>query len=185
MLNVNGYVQTYPLLGYHRLSDRIPHPKAATEGSACIDLPFMFADENNPTYTEYNSFNNKLEFVAFRTIDNDKLAVNIAPGHRVLLPTGLIFTFPPNYSLRIYARSSTPLKYGLIIANGVGVIDSDYNQEIFLLMANIGTNVVTIEEGTRLAQAELVYVTPANLLVVNDKPGQVTDRVGGLGSTGV
>jgi dUTPase len=52
-------------------------------------------------------------------------------------------------------------------------------------MANIGTNVVTIEEGTRLAQAELVYVTPANLLVVNDKPGQVTDRVGGLGSTGV
>src|SRR5256885_12863174 len=52
--------------------------------------------------------------------------VVIAPGGVVLIPTGLVIEVPSGVFLGIFARSSTPLKRGLMVANGVGVIDSDY-----------------------------------------------------------
>ena len=52
--------------------------------------------------------------------------VTIAPGTIALVPTGLVIEVPPDHFLGIFARSSTPLKRGLMVANGVGVIDQDY-----------------------------------------------------------
>lgn len=52
--------------------------------------------------------------------------MTIAPGAIVLIPTGLVVEVPAGHFLGIFARSSTPLKKGLIVANGVGVLDSDY-----------------------------------------------------------
>ena len=52
--------------------------------------------------------------------------VTVAPGQMALVPTGLVVEVPPEYFLAIFARSSTPLKRGLVVANGVGVVDSDY-----------------------------------------------------------
>ena len=52
--------------------------------------------------------------------------VVIAPGTIALVPTGLVIEVPPGHFLGIFARSSTPLKKGLMVANGVGVIDQDY-----------------------------------------------------------
>src|ERR1051325_828434 len=52
--------------------------------------------------------------------------VDIAPGAIALVPTGLVIQVPPGHCLGIFARSSTPLKKGLMVANGVGVIDQDY-----------------------------------------------------------
>ncbi|HET9372740.1 MAG TPA: dUTP diphosphatase, partial [Vicinamibacterales bacterium] len=52
--------------------------------------------------------------------------VAIAPGRIALVPTGLVIEVPPGHLLGIFARSSTPLKRGLVVANGVGVVDSDY-----------------------------------------------------------
>src|SRR5215210_1661667 len=52
--------------------------------------------------------------------------VEIAPGRIALVPTGLVIEVPPGHWLGIFARSSTPLKRGLMVANGVGVVDPDY-----------------------------------------------------------
>ena len=53
--------------------------------------------------------------------------VVIAPGQITLVRTGLVMEVPAGHFLGIFARSSTPLKRGLIVANGVGVVDSDYS----------------------------------------------------------
>src|SRR6188472_3736823 len=52
--------------------------------------------------------------------------VEIAPGAIALVPTGLVIEVPRGHCLGVFARSSTPLKRGLMVANGVGVIDEDY-----------------------------------------------------------
>ena len=56
-----------------------------------------------------------------------RLTTSIAPGRVALVRTGLIIEVPTGHFLGIFARSSTPLKRGLLVANGVGVIDPDYS----------------------------------------------------------
>ena len=51
--------------------------------------------------------------------------INVPYGSRVLVPTGLIFDIPEEYYLKVYTRSSSPLKNGLMLANSTGIIDSD------------------------------------------------------------
>ena len=52
--------------------------------------------------------------------------MTIGPGEVALVPTGLVIAVPSGHFLGIFARSSTPLRRGLMVANGVGVVDSDY-----------------------------------------------------------
>src|SRR4030095_7809793 len=52
--------------------------------------------------------------------------MTVEPGQVALVPTGLVIAVPDNHVLGIFARSSTPLKRGLMVANGVGLVDSDY-----------------------------------------------------------
>jgi len=52
--------------------------------------------------------------------------LTVAPGEVTLVPTGLVIEVPAGHFLGVFARSSTPLKRGLMVANGVGVVDSDY-----------------------------------------------------------
>src|SRR5215471_7736303 len=64
----------------------------------------------------------------------------VGPGEVALVPTGLVIRVPDGYFLGIFARSSTPLRRGLIVANGVGVIDSDYcgaSDEIKIQVLNV------------------------------------------------
>src|SRR5688572_31655190 len=81
--------------------------------------------------------------------------VTVAPGAIVLVPTGLVVEVPAGYFLGIFARSSTPLKRGLVVANGVGVLDSDYageTDELKLQLLNVTNAAITIAAGDRLAQ---------------------------------
>ncbi|HEX4566888.1 MAG TPA: hypothetical protein VH138_09670, partial [Vicinamibacterales bacterium] len=66
--------------------------------------------------------------------------VTVAPGAVALVPTGLVIRVPDGYFLGIFARSSTPMKRGLIVSNGVGVIDADYcgaKDEIKIQVMNV------------------------------------------------
>src|SRR5215218_2037950 len=79
----------------------------------------------------------------------------VAPGGFALIPTGLVVEVPPGHFLGIFARSSTPLKRGLMVANGVGVIDADYcgpADEIKIQVLNITDAPVSVARGDRLAQ---------------------------------
>jgi len=109
--------------------------------------------------------------------------VTIAPGTIALIPTGVIVKVPDGYFLGIFARSSTPLKRGLMVANGVGVIDADYcgpKDEVKVQVLNFTQAPVHVKRGDRIAQGIfLKYSAPA---WEEGEPAGPTR--GGFGSTG-
>lgn len=109
----------------------------------------------------------------------------VQPGDRVMVPTGLIFDIPEGYSVRLHARSGASLKQGLVLANAEGVIDSDYVNEVMVLVYNISQNQIVINAGDRIAQGELVKDIEYSISESAARPGVKTNRTGGMGSTGV
>lgn len=90
--------------------------------------------------------------------------VEIPAGAIALVPTGLVIQVPPGHCLGIFARSSTPLKRGLMVANGVGVIDEDYcgpADEVKIQLLNFTQAAVQVKRGDRLAQGLFIPVTRA------------------------
>jgi len=110
--------------------------------------------------------------------------VTVAPGAIVLIPTGLVVEVPKGHFLGIFARSSTPLKKGLIVANGVGVLDSDYcgpTDELKIQVMNVTERDVTVLKGDRIAQGIVMsYVR----VEIEDGTGATAASRGGFGSTG-
>jgi dUTP pyrophosphatase len=110
--------------------------------------------------------------------------VTIAPGTVRLVPTGLVVEVPAGMFLGIFARSSTPLKRGLMVANGVGVVDSDYcgpEDEVKIAVVNFTAEDVTVRKGDRIAQAMLL----ASPRVTWEEAGELAARSrGGFGATG-
>jgi dUTP pyrophosphatase len=91
--------------------------------------------------------------------------LEIAPNTIALIPTGLVIGVPDGHFLGIFARSSTPLKRGLMVANGVGVIDPDYcgpADEVKIQVLNFTGDVVRVRKGDRIAQGLFIPVVRAD-----------------------
>lgn len=99
-----------------------------------------------------------------------------------VLGTGLSAEIPSGYCILVFARSSLGIKK-LIIPNSVGVIDSDYRGEIKVPLISLNEDSITIEKGQRIAQAMLVKLTRANLILA-DSLTSTSRGAGGFGSTG-
>ncbi len=109
--------------------------------------------------------------------------VEIAPGARALIPTGLRMALPTGHELQIRPRSGLALKHGITLANTPGTIDEDYRGEIGVILLNTGTAPFAVERGARIAQAVLAPVTRATLVEAADLD-DTTRGTGGFGSTG-
>ena len=110
--------------------------------------------------------------------------LTIEPGRIALVPTGLVIEVPAGHFLGIFARSSTPLKRGLVVANGVGVVDSDYcgpEDEIKVQVLNVTGAPVQVRKGDRLAQGVIIPFARVEweLDAAPERPSR-----GGFGSTG-
>ena len=108
----------------------------------------------------------------------------VPPGGLALVPTGLVIEVPHGHFLGIFARSSTPLKRGLMVANGVGVVDSDYcgpDDEVKIAVVNVTPKPVTIEPGDRIAQGILL---PAPRVTWEEVDRVRSSSRGGFGATG-
>ena len=116
----------------------------------------------------------------------DKPYIKIPPQHRVRIATGLYLECPEAMRFEIVLRSSIGWKKGLIIPNSVGVIDSDYRGELFLILFNPLNADVVVWHGERIAQlilsptvrVEWQEVSSASELTKTERGG------GGFGSTG-
>ena len=111
--------------------------------------------------------------------------IEIPPHSIRLVGTGLVIAVPDGYFLGIFARSSTPLKRGLMVANGVGVIDADYSgpgDEIKIQVLNITDSAVTVARGDRLAQG---IVLPCPRVEWDEVDEMAVPTRGGFGSTGI
>jgi dUTP pyrophosphatase len=108
----------------------------------------------------------------------------VAPRQVALVPTGLIVEAPAGYFLALAVRSSVPLKKGLMLANGVGVVDSDYcgpEDEVRIAVWNFTDAPVSVHKGERLAQGLFLPVTRAEWDEVSEiRPASR----GGFGSSG-
>lgn len=110
--------------------------------------------------------------------------LTIAPMQRVLVPTGLAIELPgPDCVALVYARSGLSIKHGLCMANGVGVIDSDYRGELRVPMVNLSDAPYTVQPGERVAQLCIAPVWQA-AFVQADALNDTARGAGGFGSTG-
>ena len=110
--------------------------------------------------------------------------VTLEPGDTTLVPTGLaIHIADPGYCAIILPRSGLGHKHGIVLGNLVGLIDSDYQGQLFVSTWNRGRTSFRLEPMERLAQLVIVPVVQAQFRVVSDFPA--TERgEGGYGSTG-
>jgi dUTP pyrophosphatase len=110
-------------------------------------------------------------------------SMTVQPGEVALVPTGLVIKVPAGHFLGIFARSSTPLKRGLMVANGVGIVDADYcgpTDEVKIEVFNFTAKPVAIAAGDRLAQG---VVLPFSRARFEERAADSPAR-GGFGSTG-
>jgi len=171
------------ILKYYKTNSDVKSLEYATQGSACFDISAYFTSINEiVSYTEYNTKKTDLILVN----PNGVKYINLYPQSRLLCPTGLIFEIPQHYSLRLHARSGKALKHGICLANSEGVIDSDYREEVYVILINNSNACYRVLDGERIAQGELVK-NNFNLAIEETftKPIRTTNRIGGMGSTGI
>lgn len=110
--------------------------------------------------------------------------MKIAPGQTVLVPTGMaVHLADPGLAAMILPRSGLGHKHGIVLGNLVGLIDSDYQGEIFVSTWNRGHDTFTLNPMDRLAQLVIVPVLQVGFNVVDAFP-QSERGAGGFGSTG-
>lgn len=138
-----------------RIGDTIPLPHYATDGSAGMDLRACI-DET----------------------------LTIKPGETHLIPTGLaIHIGDPSVAATILPRSGLGHKHGIVLGNLVGLIDSDYQGQLFISCWNRGDTTFDIEQGDRIAQLVFVPVIQVALNQVDDFNDTVRGE-GGFGHSG-
>jgi dUTP pyrophosphatase len=182
-------------LGMYRMSDDVILPSYGTTLSACFDLSFNPIDA---TVKGYDSYNNPISQYI-----NGFGEISIYPGDRLLIPTGIILKILQNmtietyadiahrkpslqqYSIRLHPRSGLALKKGLVLANAEGIVDVDYQEQVFVLLTNTSQIATTITKGDRVAQAEVVCNEPFDFVEFGVAPDKHSERSGGFGSTGV
>ncbi|MES9856046.1 MAG: dUTP diphosphatase [Sedimenticola sp.] len=138
-----------------RLGDQFPLPAYATEGSAGMDLRAML-----------------------------ETAIDLLPGETHLIPTGMaIHIEDPHLAAMILPRSGLGHKHGIVLGNLVGLIDSDYQGQLFVSCWNRGDSVFHLEVGERVAQLMVVPVVHADFAIVDEFTSSERGA-GGFGHSG-
>jgi dUTP pyrophosphatase len=108
----------------------------------------------------------------------------IPPGEVRLVPTGLHIALPHGYEAQVRPRSGLALKHAISVLNAPGTVDSDYRNEVCVILANFGGEPFSVTRGMRIAQMVICAVTHPEVVEVDEL--DVTGRnMGGFGSTGL
>lgn len=112
-----------------------------------------------------------------------RIDVELAPGERALVPTGVAIALPVGYAAFLHPRSGLAARAGITIVNAPGTVDAGYRGEISVALLNTDSTAHTLARGDRIAQMVIQQVAVADLIEVSRLPG--SDRgAGGFGSTG-
>lgn len=114
----------------------------------------------------------------------DRGSLELQPGARALVPTGLRLEIPLGYEVQIRPRSGLALKHGITLPNSPGTIDSDYRGPLGVIVMNAGAAPFVITHGDRIAQMVVAPVLQASFDLA-ESLGETARGDGGFGSTGV
>ena len=109
--------------------------------------------------------------------------VELNPGDKALVGTGLFFAIPDGYEIQVRPRSGLAAKNGVTVLNAPGTIDSDYRGELKVILINHGKEKFTVKSGDRIAQIVVAPVT-RGLFDIVDALDETERGSGGFGSTG-
>ena len=110
--------------------------------------------------------------------------VEIAPGARAMIPSGIAIALPIGCEGQIRPRSGLAARHGVTVLNTPGTIDADYRGEIYVILINLGSEPFVVGRGLRIAQLVIAPVQQATLIEAADL--EPTERAaGGMGSTGL
>ncbi|MCL2519676.1 MAG: dUTP diphosphatase [Spirochaetaceae bacterium] len=109
--------------------------------------------------------------------------ITLKPLAKAIISTGLILAIPNGYEGQVRSRSGLSSKYGIMVINGVGTIDSDYRGEIKVPLINLSNEDYTIKNGDRIAQLVISPVVQAKFIKVS-KLKATRRGAGGFGSSG-
>jgi len=109
--------------------------------------------------------------------------LTLGPGERAAVPTGISLALPEGFEAQVRPRSGLALKHGITVLNSPGTIDADYRGEIRVILANLGSEPVTLRRGERVAQLVVAPVTRIAWQTVAALPDSARGA-GGFGSTG-
>jgi dUTP pyrophosphatase len=110
--------------------------------------------------------------------------VEILPGARAVIPTGVAIALPAGSEGQIRPRSGLAARHGVTVLNTPGTIDADYRGELQVILVNIGSELFAVSRGMRIAQLVIAPIQHAKLVELNSL--DATERAsGGLGSTGL
>jgi len=108
----------------------------------------------------------------------------IAPGERILIPTGISIALPNGYAAFVHPRSGLAIKSGISMVNTPGTVDAGYRGELKVILINHDpTQSVSFKKGDRIAQLIIQKVEVAEFVEVSELPGSER-ATGGFGSTG-
>jgi dUTP pyrophosphatase len=110
--------------------------------------------------------------------------LRLAPGERLLVPTGLVLELPESTEGQVRPRSGLALRHGVTLLNTPGTIDADYRGEVGVILINHGQESFTIQHGDRIAQLVVAAVLQAEVVEAMEL-GETIRGSGGFGSTGV
>lgn len=118
-----------------------------------------------------------------RDAHNYSGVIELPPGYRTVVPTGLKMRIPPGWEVQVRPRSGLAVKAGITVLNAPGTIDSDYRGELGIILLNTSGKLFPIKHGDRIAQ--LVALPTFEMRFEDGVVDDDTDRgAGGFGSTG-
>ena len=146
-------------------------PQYANDTDACMDLKACLKGVPDAIYV-----NDGIQYIA---------QTEIQPGEIKKVGTGVQVAIPEGYVMKMYVRSSTGIKKNLMLANGTGIIDAGYRDEIIMALYNFGKEPVVVQDGDRICQFVLLPFPKLEIEQVEDNDEfRHGDRGGGIGSTG-
>jgi len=145
-----------PTLLVHRVHPAAALPRRMSAGAAGLDLAACLPDGS----------------------------VQLGPGERCLVATGIAVAIPAGYEGQVRPRSGLALRHGLSIVNAPGTIDADYRGELKVILVNHGAAPFVVAHGERIAQLIVAPVALAEVVEVDSLP-PAERGAGGFGSTGV
>lgn len=164
-------------------------PRYANSTDACMDLKAKIQQTEKDIRETFGNFTNAFAVTifgeGFEDMCDTETTMIIMPGETRKVRSGVQAAVPEGYVMKMYVRSSTGIKKNLVLANGTGIIDAGYRDEIIMALHNIGKEPVEIKDGDRICQFIILpYPKIEPEFVQDDEDFRQGDRGGGIGSTG-